>query len=141
MARFNKVILLGRLVADPELRQTPNNTSVTSFTVAVDRKHTAGEEKQADFLSVIAWRQTAEFICRHFTKGSAILIEGELQTRSWTDKQGAKRYATDVVANEVFFAESKKSAVSEAEHPNPYFQAATSAAQFEEVAADEALPF
>ena len=141
MARFNKVILLGRLVADPELRQTPNNTSVTSFTVAVDRKHTAGEEKQADFLSVIAWRQTAEFVCRHFTKGSAILIEGELQTRSWTDKQGAKRYATDVVANEVFFVESKKSAVSEAEHPNPYVQAATSAAQFEEVAADEDVPF
>lgn len=142
MARFNKVILLGRLTADPELKQTQSGTSVTSFTVAVDRKYTAGEEKQADFITVIAWRQTAEFVCKHFAKGSAILIEGELQTRSWTDKQGAKRYATEVVASEVFFAESKKSAVSEAEHPNPYIQAAASAAQFEEVSSeDEGLPF
>jgi single-strand DNA-binding protein len=108
MASFNKVILMGRLTADPELKQVNGGTSVTSFTVAVDRKYTKGEEKQADFISVVAWRQTAEFICKYFSKGSAILVEGELQTRSWTDQQGNKRYATEVVAHEVSFCEAKK---------------------------------
>jgi single-strand DNA-binding protein len=108
MASFNKVILMGRLTADPELKQVNGGTSVTSFTLAVDRKYTKTEEKQADFISVVAWRQTAEFICKYFSKGSAILVEGELQTRSWTDQQGNKRYATEVVAHEVSFCEAKK---------------------------------
>ena len=108
MASFNKVILMGRLCGDPELKQVNGGSSVTNFTIAVDRKYSKGEEKQADFPTIIAWRQTAEFICKYFGKGSAILIEGELQTRSWTDQQGNKRYATEVVAHEVFFCESKK---------------------------------
>lgn len=108
MASFNKVILMGRLTADPELKQTNGGTSVTNFTIAVDRKYSKVEEKQADFPTIIAWRQTAEFICKYFGKGSAILIEGELQTRSWTDQQGNKRYATEVVAHEVSFCEAKK---------------------------------
>jgi single-strand DNA-binding protein len=112
MASFNKVILMGRLTATPELKQTGGGSSVTSFTIAVDRKYNKGEEKQADFISIVAWRQTAEFICKYFDKGSAILIEGELQTRSWTDQQGNKRYATEVVAHEVTFCEAKKNSES-----------------------------
>ena len=112
MASFNKVILMGRLTADPELKQTQSGATVTNFTIAVDRKYNKGEEKQADFPTIIAWRQTAEFICKYFAKGSAILIEGELQTRSWTDQQGQKRYATEVVAHEVTFCESKKNSES-----------------------------
>ena len=108
MASFNKVILMGRLTADPELKQTQGGTTVTNFTIAVDRRYSKDEEKQTDFISVVAWRNTAEFISKYFGKGSAILIEGELQTRSWTDQQGQKRYATEVVAHEVSFCEAKK---------------------------------
>lgn len=105
---YNKVILIGRMVKDPELKQTQSGATVTNFTIAVDRKYNKGEEKQTDFINVNAWRQAAEFICKYFGKGSAILIDGELQTRSWTDQQGQKRYATDVVAHEVTFCEAKK---------------------------------
>ena len=108
MASYNKVILMGRLCGDPELKQTQSGSSVTNFTIAVDRKYSKDEEKQADFISVVAWRNTAEFISKYFGKGSAILIEGELQTRSWTDQQGNKRYATEVLAHEVYFCEAKK---------------------------------
>lgn len=108
MASFNKVILMGRLTAAPELKQTGSGVAVTNFTIAVDRRYSRGEEKQTDFPTIIAWRQTAEFICKYFGKGSAILIEGELQTRSWTDQQGNKRYATEVVASEASFCEAKK---------------------------------
>lgn len=105
---FNKVILMGRLTSDPELKQTQNGVTVTSFNIAVDRRFKQGEERQTDFPTIVAWRQTAEFVTRYFKKGSAILICGELQTRSWEDQQGNKRYATEVVANEVSFCESKK---------------------------------
>lgn len=108
MASFNKVILMGRLVAAPELKHTGSGTAVTSFTLAVDRKRSKEGEKKTDFLTIVAWRQTAEFICKYFTKGSAIIVCGELQTRSWQDADGNKRYATEVVASEVSFAESKK---------------------------------
>lgn len=104
---FNKVILMGRLTADPELKQTQSGTVVTSFSLAVDRKYNKDEEKKCDFITVVAWKQTAEFICKYFKKGSAILLCGELQTRSWKDNQGNTRYATEVVANEVSFCESK----------------------------------
>lgn len=103
---FNKVILMGRLTASPELKQTQNGTVVTSFSIAVDRK---AKDTPCDFITVVAWKQTAEFICKYFKKGSAILVCGELQTRSWSDSQGNKRYATEVVANEVSFCESKNS--------------------------------
>ena len=108
MASFNKVILIGRLTADPELKQTGTGTAVTSFTIAVDRKHYKDSEKKADFINIVAWRQSAEFICKYFRKGSAIIVVGELQTRSWQDSEGKKRTATEVVVSEVSFAESKK---------------------------------
>ena len=114
MASFNKVILMGRLVADPELKQTNGGVSVANFTIAVDRKYNKGEEKQADFINIVAWRETAEFICKYFAKGSAILIDGGLITRSWTDQQGNKRYATEVVVHEATFCESKKNSETNA---------------------------
>ena len=109
---FNKVILGGRLTADPELKSTPSGISVTSFTVAVNRSYRGknGEQPQADFINVTAWRKTAEFITRHFHKASSICIVGSIQTRSYTDKQGQKRYATEVVADEAYFVDSKSEA-------------------------------
>lgn len=106
---FNKVILGGRLTADPELKTTGTGVSVTSFTVAVNRRFGAknGEEPQADFINCTAWRQQAELITRYFRKGSSICVVGSIQTRSWTDNNGAKRYATDVVVDEVNFVDSK----------------------------------
>ena len=108
MASFNKVILMGRLTADPEQKQTQSGLAVTSFSLAVDRKGKTGEDNRCDFITIVAWRQTAEFICRYFKKGQAMLVCGELQTRSWTDNSGNKRSATEVVASEVSFCESKK---------------------------------
>lgn len=109
MASFNKVILMGRLTAAPELKQTPNGVSICRFSIAVDRRWAKdGDEKKADFFNIVAWRQTAEFVCKYFTKGSAILIDGALQTDSWTDQNGQKHYTTDIVASEVSFCESKK---------------------------------
>lgn len=107
---LNKVIIMGRLTADPELRQTPNNISMCRFTVAVDRNFQKGEERQADFISVTAWRQTAEFVSRYFTKGSMIVVEGGLRTGSYNDRKypDVKHYTTDVQADQVYFGESKK---------------------------------
>lgn len=145
MASFNKVILMGRLCADPELKQTQGGVSVTSFNLAVDRKVKTGEEKQCDFITVVAWRQTAEFICRYFKKGQAILVCGELQTRSWTDGSGNKRSAVEVVAGEATFCESKNS--SEGNNTTPkqngspaYIPDAYKQAKFEDIK-DEGLPF
>jgi single-strand DNA-binding protein len=109
---LNKVILGGRLTADPEIKKTGSGVAVTSFTIAVDRKYSKDSEKKADFITIVAWRQTAEFICKYFTKGSAIIICGELQTRSWKDADGKNRYATEVVASEVSFAESKSASAN-----------------------------
>ena len=108
---LNKVILMGRLTRDPELRSTPNGVSVASFTLAVERDFARqGEEKKTDFINIVAWRNTADFVSKYFTKGQLVAVSGKLQVRSWDDAQtGTKRYATDVVADEVFFAESKKS--------------------------------
>ncbi|MBO7250833.1 MAG: single-stranded DNA-binding protein [Clostridia bacterium] len=102
---FNKVILMGRLTADPELKQTQSGVSVTSFNIAVDRKV---KDSPCDFFTINAWRQTAEFICKYFKKGQAILVCGELQTRSWTDNNGQKRTVTEVVTSEATFCEGKK---------------------------------
>ena len=106
---FNRVILGGRLTADPELKTTGTGVSVTSFTIAVNRRFSGknGEEAQADFINCTAWRQQAELITRYFRKGSSICVVGSIQTRSWTDNNGAKRYATDVVVDEVNFVDSK----------------------------------
>jgi single-strand DNA-binding protein len=105
---YNKAILVGRLTADPELKQTPNGISVTSFSIACDRGYTTKSgERTADFLDIVAWRTTAEFICRYFTKGRPILVEGSIQTRSYVDKQGQNRRAWEIIADNVRFVESK----------------------------------
>lgn len=103
---LNKAILMGRLTADPELRHTQSNIPVTSFTLAVDRSF--GKEKQTDFLDIVAWRNTAEFVSKWFSKGMLVAVSGRMQTRIWEDKQGNKRKTTEVVADEVFFAEGKR---------------------------------
>lgn len=134
MPSLNKVILIGYLTADPELKQTPSGVSVTSFSIGVSRKYAKGEQVQTDFINIVAWRATAEFICKYFKKGNAICICGSLQTRSWTAQDGSKRYAVEVVADEVNFIEKKN-----AEAGSSF--SSTGAAQFEEVPADEDLPF
>lgn len=105
---LNVVALMGRLVADPELKTTQSGNSVCTFRIAVDRGYVPqGEERQADFITVTAWRKTAEFICKYFQKGSLIAIEGRLQTRQYQDKSGNNRTATEVIAAEVGFCGSK----------------------------------
>ena len=110
---LNKVILMGRFTRDPELRSTPQGISTCSFSIAVDRNFVRqGEERKADFINCVAWRQTAEFISKYFKKGNMVALEGSIQTRSWDDQDGKKRYATDVVVNQVYFAESKRDSQS-----------------------------
>lgn len=101
------VVLQGRLTTDPELKTTQNGISVTSFSIARDRNYQNTSERQADFIPIVAWRQTAEFICRNFTKGKMIIIEGELQSRKYTDKNGNNRTVLEVIANNVQFAGDK----------------------------------
>jgi single-strand DNA-binding protein len=142
---LNKVILGGRLTANPELKQTGNGVAVTSFTIAVDRKYSKDSEKKADFITIVAWRQTAEFICKYFTKGSAIIICGELQTRSWKDADGKNRYATEVVASEVSFAESKSASanisITAEEIPTQGNVGGHASEDFEVIDDDLGLPF
>jgi len=153
MASFNKVILIGNMTADPELKQTQTGTSVCSFSIAVNRRFSKNEQGQTvDFINIVAWRQSADFVCRYFKKGNPILICGQLQTRTWTDNQGQKRYATEVVADEVsFVAPSGANAAPAGNAPQgdtytpaaygaPAFNTAGSA-NFEEIPSDESLPF
>lgn len=104
---LNKVVLAGRLTADIELKQTPSGVSVCSFSLAVNRKYQSDRQQQTDFINCVAWRSTAEFISKYFRKGSAICITGSIQVRSWTDNNNQKHYATEVVAEEAMFVESK----------------------------------
>ena len=103
---LNRAILMGRLTADPALRHTQSNRPVTSFALAVDRSY--GKEQQADFIDIVAWNKTAEFVCQYFRKGLLVAVEGRLQTRHWEDKQGNKRKSVEVVADRVHFAEPKE---------------------------------
>jgi len=112
---YNKAILIGRLTADPEMRTTPNGVNVASFRIAVDRPFSRGGERKTDFLNVTCWRQQAEFVCRYFSKGKAIGVDGSIQTRDYTDKDGNKRYAFEIVADRVFFVESKSASASSGE--------------------------
>ena len=107
---LNRIIIMGRLVRDPELRTTQSGVSVTSFTLAVDRdfKNRDSGEKSTDFIDVVAWRQTAEFICKYFTKGRMAVAEGRLQIRDWKDRDGNNRRSAEVVADNVYFADSKR---------------------------------
>lgn len=153
MASFNKCILIGNLTADPELRQTQGGTSVCSFSIAVNRKYAKAEQGQTtvDFINIVAWKQQAEFVSRYFKKGKPILVCGQLQVRTWTDNQNNKRYATEVIADEVSFvgsndtqAESKESAQggflpgTTAYMPTAYTD---NAQGFEEIPDDGSLPF
>ena len=105
---LNVVALMGRLVADPELRHTPSGVATCTFRIAVDRNFVRqGEERKADFIDIVAWRQSAEFVCRYFRKGNLIAVNGSLQTRNYEDKNGNKRTAYEVVADNIHFAESK----------------------------------
>ena len=106
---LNKIFIMGRLTRDPELRRTQSGTAVTSFSLAVDRdfKSQSGE-KETDFIDVVAWRSTAEFVAKYFTKGRMAVVEGRLQMRDWTDKDGNKRTSAEVVADNVYFGDSKR---------------------------------
>ncbi len=144
---FNKVMLGGRLTADPESRQTESGISVTRFTVAVNRRYNKdSSQQQADFLNVTAWRQTAEFVSKFFKKGSSIFVVGTIQNRSWTDNDGNKRYATDIVADEVSFVDSRNENPAAGQYTpdsyEPSFSSpAADAPKFEEIKDDDDLPF
>ena len=155
MASFNKVILIGNMAADPERKQTNSGTSVCSFRIAVNRRFAKADQGQqtVDFFDIVAWRQTAEFVCRYFKKGNPILVCGQLQTRSWTDNQGQKRNTVEVVADEAtFVASAAQTAAASSSHesqgnsytPNAYGAPAfnnTQNSNFEEIPGDESLPF
>lgn len=114
---FNLAILTGRLTANPELKTTQSGLAVCSFCIAVDRPYSKGEEKQTDFINIVAWRKTAEFVSKYFQKGSLIGIEGSIQTRNYEDKNGNKRTAFEVIASQVHFVESKKAQNSSPNDP------------------------
>lgn len=116
---LNIVCLMGRMTAEPELKYTPANIPVTSFTLAVDRSYVKpGEERQTDFINIVAWRNTAEFVCRYFRKGQLVAVNGSIQTRKYTDKDGNNRTAFEIVAANVHFAESKKDSARPAPNAN-----------------------
>lgn len=126
---LNHIVIMGRLTAAPELRYTQQNTPVASFTLAVDRDYQhGGSEKQTDFIPCVAWRGTAEFVSKYFTKGSMAAVSGRLQLRDWTDKDGNKRRTAEVVADSIYFGESKK-------------RDASPDVPFEEIPDDDELPF
>ena len=141
---LNKVILMGRLTADPDVRQTATGVSVTTFSLAVDRNYAKqGEEKQTDFINIVCWRSTADFVGKYFKKGQLVAVDGSIRTRNYTDNNGNKRYVTEVVANEVFFAESKRNSDSAYANPSPFTQPAAetysqNTSSFEEPSSTEA---
>ena len=153
MASFNKVILIGNLTADPELKQTPSGVSLVTFSLAVNRRFGSrdgqNQQPEADFFRITAWRNTAEFIAKYFRKGSAICICGIIQNRSWTDQNGQKRYVTDIIAEEANFVESRNTQDGQANYgatdaysaPAYSSPAQGNAPKFEEIKTDDDLPF
>ncbi|MBO5648666.1 MAG: single-stranded DNA-binding protein [Clostridia bacterium] len=159
MASLNKAILMGNLVADPELKQTPSGVSVCSFRIGVQRRFKdANGQYASDFINIVAWRQQAEFVSKYFRKGSSVVVVGSIQTRDYTDQQGNKRYATEVVADEVSFGASKNDSSNAAPafagagdfgNASAFGQGAPvsapaaqpAAPKFEEIDGDEDLPF
>ena len=117
---LNHITLMGRLVRDPELRRTGSGIAVASFRIAVERDYAPkdGGERKADFIDCVAWRQTGEFVSKYFTKGSMIVVSGRLQIRNWNDKDGNKRRSAEVVADNVYFGESKRSSDSNSAYSN-----------------------
>lgn len=152
---LNVAVIMGRLVADPELRHTPNDIAVTSFTIAVDRSYARqGTERQTDFIDVVAWRQQAEFVCRYFTKGQMIAVTGSIQTRSYEDRQGNKRKVVEIQADRISFTGSKRESSGSGSYdsapamqrppalsePAPAYSSGSSE-DFEEILTDDDLPF
>lgn len=120
---LNKIILMGRLTRDPELRRTGNGTAVAALTLAVDRDYKSQSgEKETDFIDVVTWRSTAEFVGKYFTKGRMAVVEGRLQIRDWTDKDGARRRSAEVVADSVYFGDSKRTVSDSDTPPSGEFQ-------------------
>ncbi|MGN0489732.1 MAG: single-stranded DNA-binding protein [Ruminococcus sp.] len=149
---LNRTILMGRLVADPELKTTASGVSVTSFRIAVERSYVkSGEERKADFIDIVCWRQTAEFVCRYFSKGSLIAVEGQLQSRTYQAKDGTNRYVLEVVADNVSFTGERRDSSSYSQsysqpaapvptQPEPSYQSG-SPSDFQEMPFDDDLPF
>ena len=152
MADLNKVILMGHMTADPELKQTTSCISVCSFSIGVNRRFSKADQGQqsVDFINIVAWRQQAEFVSRYFKKGSSIIVCGSIQTRNWTDNNGQKRYVTEVVADEVSFGapaasqnngeRAQSTGYTPAAYGAPSYNS-TGSADFEEIPGDESLPF
>ena len=151
---LNIIALMGRLVADPELRHTSNDVPVASFTLAVERSYVRqGGGRETDFIDVIVWRKTAEFVCKYFSKGQLVAVQGSMQTRSYQDKEGNKRKVFEVIADNVHFAESKKSFADNANAKNKEEAMAVVSTEagssyssgndegFKEVPIDDDLPF
>ncbi|MBQ4105010.1 MAG: single-stranded DNA-binding protein [Clostridia bacterium] len=149
---INRVVLMGRLVSDPELKTTQSGINVTTFRIAVDRSYVkAGEERQADFFDIVAWRYTADFVCRHFRKGSLIAIDGQLQSRTYQAKDGTNRYVVEVVADNASFTGERRDNSGYSQQPaspaHPAYAAEAPAfsngapSDFEEMPADDDLPF
>lgn len=154
---LNVAVVMGRVVADPEIRHTPNNVAVTSFTLAVERSYVkSGTERQTDFIDIVAWRNTADFVCKYFKKGQMMAVHGSIQTRSYTDKDGNKRKAFEIVADDVNFADSKRDSSGapagdygsaygsqrspQFSEPAPAYSSGSNG-DFEEVIGDDDLPF
>lgn len=136
---LNTIVIMGRLTRDPELRYTQNQTPVASFTLAVDRDFSGrdGAEKQTDFIDCVAWRSSAEFISKYFSKGRLAVVAGRLQLRDWTDKDGNKRRSAEVVSDHIYFGDSKKDSGTQSAEPTAY-----GSQQFTELEdEDEDLPF
>lgn len=137
---LNRVILMGRLVADPELKTTNSGISVTSFRIAVDRNYVkAGEQRQADFFDIVAWRSSAEFVCKHFSKGSLIAVDGQLQSRSYQTKDGQNRTAIEVQADNISFTGERKDKANEPVVSTPQTYARQQPVR--SVTPDDDLPF
>ena len=141
---MNVVVLMGRLTDNPELRHTNSNIAVTRFSIAVDRGYRSGEERQTDFINIVAWRQTAEFITTYFKKGQRIAIEGSLRMNRYQDKDGTNRTSYEVVVNNAHFVETKSSAnggFAPAEQAQPASFSNTDSGDFAEIVSDDDLPF
>ena len=148
---LNHIVLMGRLTRDPELRRTQAGVAVTSFSLAVDRDYQNRDsgEKQTDFIDIVAWRSTAEFVSKYFSKGRMAVVSGRLQMRDWTDKDGNKRTSAEVVADNVYFGDSKRDGAAPASGPSGYggqpsygnYDAPAISADFAEADDDGELPF
>jgi single-strand DNA-binding protein len=139
---MNKVVLIGRLTRDPELRYTSSNIPSATFSLAVNRRFVAqGGERQADFFNLTAFGKTAEFCAKYFKKGQQVLVEGRIQNRTWDDQNGQKRYATDFIVEDTYFADSKRDGAGSYDGPMPMMPTSTDAGDFITVDETEELPF